>query len=271
MNHTIRSASFALCFLMLLAACKKQTKERDPETEDKETPDTETSVKHLLLPSKIVYGQLTTTFEYIPGSRRLKSISKSTGTSYHFRYKNDTLLYICEIVQGNNTVQENGIKRNAKLTPTAVTRFRLTGNVYSLLSQDKLTFNTAGRLTESEIYDAANTLTLHNAFTYLANGAIATITGKANAGSIQHSLTYDEKNSIFKNVSDGFLIYLLYGDLLFTAPTHNILSYHSTEKTDDNMMISYEYNAQNYPTKMVIKRAKWTETHYISYTSYPDK
>lgn len=255
----LMTSSMLIAALLSHSCKKRQVLFNQDEPQDKPTE------KKTILPVKIVYGKLTTEYEYFPGTARLKTIKKSTGYTYQFKYKNDTLPYIYKVLQNDKEIYEIDLIRNEAFIPIRSPRFKIEGNVYIPEGHDKLYFNESGQLIKAENYAHNNTYQSEKVFGYDINGSMISTSNTIKTPDIQHKLSYDNKNGIFKNLENTFLIYLLHQDILMATPAHNMTSCTSIQQPDDNMSLSYEYNNQNYPVKMTIIRPKWTETHLITY------
>lgn len=255
---------FCVPLLFAASACKKSIINTIPN----ENTNPEPVVKKIIVPVKIVYDRLTTLFEYLPNTAMLKEIRKSTGYRYVFIYNEQKELFEYRIYENDKFVYFAQIARDAARKITKIVKFDVEPiyqQSYYPRGQNVIEFNQKNQLSKISDFGADKKLIWEKILQYDDHGNIVKIETNQTALKTTASLSYDSKNGIYKNIADMPVIFVLHQDMDMLGNSNNMLDYSQLANTDDDRSIKYEYNTDNYPSKMMVTRKSWKETHLISY------
>lgn len=229
---------------LMLTSCDKND---DNNTTEEGTVD----LSKMYLPSKIVSDLGTTVYTY-NNKAQLTKIAESDGYEYTFTYSGDQLV--------EATATENDIKTfytfsqaGTKLTVNMKAEFN--GQTHN--DTQILTLDSKGNLLNDGDFN----------YTYDANG---NITKMKSDDSEEVVFKYDDKNGIYKNVKlpQWVFAYIVSEQINLVNNVVNIDSKDSDFPEDNfTATVSYNYNADNYPVKMVGKSTLEDDfTQTIEYT-----
>lgn len=229
---------------LMFTSCDKND---DKNTTEEGTVD----LKKMYLPSKIVSDLGTTVYTY-NNKAQLTKISESDGYEYTFTYSGDQLV--------EATATENDIKTFYTFSQTGT---KLTVNMKAEFNgqthndTEILTLDSKGYLLNDGDFN----------YTYDANG---NITKMKSADSEEIVFKYDDRNGIYKNVKlpQWVFAYIVSEQINLVNNVVNIDSKDSDFPEDNfTATVSYSYNADNYPVKMVGKSTLEDDfTQTIEYT-----
>lgn len=121
---------------------------------------------------------------------------------------------------------------------------RQTSGGYTLLY-----YNEKGQLITEENFSAAGIRDYVNTFSYDAAGNLLEIIDDEG---YYTKVTYDDRNGAFKHVKNSMLFYVFGGaDLEISSFYNNALTF---AQPDGNVEFIYEYNAIDYPAKVIVKQ-----------------
>ncbi|WLD24447.1 RHS repeat protein [Flavobacterium dauae] len=237
-------SAFLLAGLMF-TSCKDDDNKIDEGTVD---------ISKMYLPLKITADDYTTNYTY-NNKGQLTKIVESDGYEYTFAYSGNQLTSFVEIDSGTKTTYT----------------FSQSGNIITVNLVGEVNGETLNDTHTLEV-DAKGNLINDGYFiyTYDANGNNVIV--EAENGDGIANLTFDTKNNVFKNLNLPKWVsnYLS----LFNSGSNNSLtfSFVSTEYPEDNNSgtMTYEYNADGYPTKATATSTDdtgtYTDTQTIEYT-----
>ena len=258
----MRKGYYTALFLFSLStswlACKRQ-KINEQESE----PPTETVTKKQLIPIKFVSDKLSLTFEYQAGTTLMTKISHSDNShtliSYQPKY------YRVEQVK-NNTVYHYADFILTDGKATKVHTFDSFGRVDIPTGHYTLGYNLKGELAEIVDYNVSNELILKKEISYDAAGNIVElkVADKQNKTTL-FEYKSDNKNGIFKNVNHARLLFLEIADDFLCPDVNNWLSSKNALIPQQDIKFSYLYNADDYPTQMIMEGPQGKQTFTITY------
>lgn len=250
----------------LFAGCGK--KESPVPAANKEEPKVivvvpPTPVAKVLLPIKLESEQETISLTYIKDTGFLTGIETSAGIKELYAYtdKNElkqydrykkiskeyTVYYLRDqngsVIQGNqNDVDEDG----KLLTPKG--SYKISYNSDAHISGISWLNNSRQAIGSSER-------------TFSSNGNVVKL---ITSGTTNQSLTfaYDDKNGIFQNVKFKEVLSIESLPHLFFAATGNLISESDEKASGNNIVYSYTYGSDNYPTSMTITDSKSSKKVY---------
>ena len=255
-----QSASLLSVILFILGvACKKQALNNDPQPE---TPIENTSKKKLL-PVELKSTSTTLKLEYKAGTAMLTRIVHSdksqvliTYAAKYYRveqFRNDAVYHYADFLLTDGKASK-------------LHSFDSFGNVDVPAGHSVFQYSPDGQLINIKNYNVANEFIQERKLSYSAAGNLASIESvdKQNKSSLSE-YTCDTKNSIFKNVVYSRILFLELPYNFFCPDANNWLSYKNKLDPAKNIAYSYEYNAQDYPSKITIDGPNGKETFSISY------
>jgi hypothetical protein len=261
--------SISLCLFILTAnSCKKTSGTFAPETGPDTDGESEPVEKKLILPVKMVYDRLTTEFDYLPNTALLKEIRKSTGYRYIFLYDSKNLLFEYQIYQNDKLAYFAQFARDAQDNITKIIRFDVDleyGHTYFPKGNYQVEFNSKKQLSKIQAYGANKKLMEERNLEYDTQNSLVKITSKAEGMESVANLQYDQKNGIYKNIAYLPLILIVHEDATLLNSMHNVIRYNDSSNPAEDRTASYEYNPNNYPSKMMVNRKSWKENHLITY------
>lgn len=194
-------------------------------------------VSKMYLPSKITADDYTTIFTY-NNKAQLTKIVESDGYEYTFSYSGDQLVEATAIESNIKTFYTFS-QAGTKLTVNM--KAEINGQTHN--DTEILTLDSKGNLLNDGYFN----------YTYDANG---NITKMKSDDSEEIVLKYDDKNGIYKNVKlpQWVFAYIMSEQLNIVNNVVDI-DYEDSEFPEDNFTgtVTYNYNADNYPVKMVAK------------------
>jgi YD repeat-containing protein len=263
--------TITLCLLattiILTTNCKKH-KPAAPETPgapEVNNPD-EPSPKQAPLPLKITHKGIIYNFNYLNNSEKIAEITLSNGHKWQFTHKPEKQVFWIQLYNSKDLYAEIDYTYNDKGQGIKATTFSYENRVYTPENKYTFEYNSLDQLSKINSNDHANKPISDKTITYTTNPATTTYTTKV-AGKTTEETTYthDNKNGIFKNIQHTNLMPTYFDPLFFHCHTNNITSITTTNQTTTN--ITYQYNAENYPTKATITKGKTTEEMTITYTT----
>jgi hypothetical protein len=251
-------------FLFAASSCKKKIADAQPNLNAEPEP----VVKKVFIPVKIVYDRLTTQFDYLPNTSLLKEIRKSTGYRYVFLYNDQQQLSEYRIYQNDKFSYFAQVARNTEGKITKIVKFDVEPvyqQSYYPRGQYTLEFDHKNQLSKILDFGADKKLIWEKTLEYDDAGNMTKISTDEAGIKTRADLSYDSKNGIYKNISFMPVVFVLHQDADMLGNGNNILSYSQTLNTEDDRLVTYDYNTDNYPSKMMVTRKSWKETHLVTY------
>lgn len=271
-------SAFLCCFIVftLLGAAVSCTRQKtSPETAVKREilpekgadPDQEEpSSKKVLLPVLLGSSAKGTKLKYMDGKVLLtefeepeQQVSKITynkegSPSGIVHYKNSKVTGFTTYYKA-----ENGQVNKAERTVYNDKGTSLIVAGYFLIS-----YNEKEQILLVKAYNKDNQLISEKTRSYTATGNISSMTIKTSS-SHQVSYTYDNKNGIFKHVPFAELLFLETANDYLRAGSNNLKGESSAQLPAIDRKFSYQYNTDDYPAEITVKKGNDTENLNITY------
>lgn len=257
MKSTLRVV-LAAHFLFFMA-CKKISSKKKEETGS----PTEQPVKRFV-PLKFESDQLQITFKYQENTANLIEISGSDGYIMTITYKNQQP-YEIRKMKNNKPFQLIDYVKDKEGLPKA-RAFDENGSVFTPTGYYILDYDQNQQLGKIKYYNDNGGLFRESSLSYSMGNVTARIQSNYPGVSKSMHYTYDLKNGIFKHIKYPERLLLETRYPFFNAGQNNILSSYVTETPQENITYNYEYNADNYPSKLMITGNDRKQTFKITYT-----
>lgn len=253
------SALFSIPLFIICVSCKKLPNQEAPEI----VPPVETGQKKILIPVKIKSDKLTLTLDYQPGTALLTKISNTDKSHILITYK--PTYYRVEQFK-DNVLYHYADFLLSDTKATKVHSFDSFGRVDVPTGNYTLGCNSADQLVNIKDYNAANEFILERIMSYTTAGNLSELKLIDKQGKINVvEYAYDNKNGIFKNVKHSQLLFLEIAYPFLCPASNNWLSCKNTKVSNEQVTYSYSYNADEYPSRMVIEDSKGKQTFDITY------
>ncbi|WP_285057212.1 hypothetical protein [Pedobacter ginsengisoli] len=243
---------------LFFTACKKISSKKKEET----GIPTEQPVKRFV-PLKFESDELQLTFKYEEKTANLIEISGSDGHMMTITYKNQQP-YEIKKMKNNKPIQLIDYVKDKEGMPKARS-FDENGPVFTPTGYYILDYDQNQQLGKIRFYKDNGELFCESALTYSLGNVTAQIQSNYPGRSKNLQYTYDLKNGIFKHINCLERLVLEIRYPFFSASQNNILSSSGTETPLENITYSYEYNADNYPSKLMITTHNRKQTFKITY------
>jgi YD repeat-containing protein len=259
-NRSLACTAALIIISSLFAACGK--KGSPVPTPNKQKPEVVVVVPppivtKVFLPVKLESDQETVSLTYLKDTGFLTGIETTTGVKELYTYTNKnelkqydrykkinkeyTVYYVLDqngnVTQGNqNNVEGDG----TVLTPTG---------------SYTLAYNSDGRLSAVNRRDHRRQSIGTSERSFAADGNVVKLTSSEPAGQ-SLTFTYDDKNGIFQNVKFRDVLSIESLPHLLFAARGNLISESDENASSNNIVYSYTYGSDNYPTAMTIIDSK---------------
>ena len=243
---------------LFLMACKKNSSKKREETGN----PTEQPVKRFV-PLKLESDELQIAFKYQENTANLIEILASDGHTMTITYKNKQP-YEIRKMKNNKPFQLVDYVKDKEGLPKARS-FDESGPVFTPTGYYILDYDQNQQLGKIRFYKDNGELFRESALTYSLGNVTAQIQSNYPGGVKNLQYTYDLKNGIFKHINCLERLVLEIRYPFFSASQNNILSSSGTETPLENITYSYEYNADNYPSKLMITAHNRKQTFKITY------
>ncbi|MFA4868114.1 MAG: hypothetical protein WC623_07945 [Pedobacter sp.] len=264
---SIKSLHFvAFCALIVLLSCKKETKppieEPKPKKEEPTLPVPKDKGEYI--PIKLEAEGTTLTLKYKENTALLTEIVDSDGNKtviiYNTdgfpqkleKYKNGKLFFIDYYEQKDKKLT-NKIQ---SFDHDAITNRTSPNGYYTLTYNDQLRIGTI------DYYNNNKKLIKTSDLYYSESLNLSEIS------STEHktiAYTYDLKNGISSNIPFSDLFTLQLEHWFLKCKNNNLTTMLNQESPQNNIDISYEYNDNGYPSKVILTSAKMKQSITITY------
>lgn len=247
-------------FMLVLTSCKKLKKMGTPE----EKPVIQGPNPANYVPVRLQSDRLVVHIKYLENTAFMTEISDSEGYLSKVTYGKELPVQVKKYRDGVSFSYadfESADDRVVKIKSFLKEGKSNISKGYYLLSYD-----TPGKLRGLSYYNNANSLLREKTLSYNSLGNLSGFQVRELPGSdAAYLYTYDTKHAIFKHVKHGQLLFMELGYPFFNHGTHNPLSCLGSITAMENATYLYEYNAENYPSKLSITTENKTQTFTITY------
>ena len=252
--------SLAIPFLGIFLSCKKQ---KSNDQENGQGTDTVIVSNKILLPFKFSSEAYSLTLEYEPATSKLAKIIHSDKSYMLITYAAN--YYRVERFK-NNTVYHYDDFLLTEGRATKIHSFDSFGRVDTPTGHSTLEYNASGQLVNIKEYDASKILIMDRLMSYAVGGNLSklTTTDKFYKTTI-FDYTSDNKNGIFKHLKHARELFLAIPYSFFCPDGNNPLSCRNALEPQQNIRYNYVYNAQNYPSQIIIDGPEGKRTFDITY------
>lgn len=254
----------ALFALLLVLACKKNrnTKIEIPEPEPPVITKT-------FVPTKLEASGLIINLKYKENTTLLTEISEEVGsTKTVITYNAAQYPLALEKYQNSKLFYKVNYKMEDKKVINKVLIFDYKDllHTYTPRGYYSISYNDLEQLNSINYYN--NSDYLIDAQSYIKSGNLSTVTTTNESGFTNvHTYTFDHKKGIASNISYALLFAIESEHWFLSYYLNNLLNYRNQKSPSENTDFSYEYNADGYPSKMMISKDKNTQSIKITYKS----
>lgn len=245
-----------LTAIILLTACKKENTERTSPAEiikpENEVPDTKS------IPIQLQNGSSLSIFSYSEG--RLTEIENADATHMVIIYDKLLKPINIETFKGSLQVKLSEYKWNDKGQVTAIEKYDAIEGELAVSDLIKLKYNDSEQLISTQTFDKENKLMNEKNMTYDQKGNRISMTCTSPAQTVTY--TYDSKYALFKNIPYMYLFELETEQPVFCTSGNNVLTKTDGKNEANNIMYSYTYNGDHYPTRVKITANGKTQASY---------
>jgi hypothetical protein len=245
-------------YFLFFIGCKKTTSRKKEETE---TP-TEQPVKRFV-PLKFESDQLQITFKYQENTANLIEIAGSDGYTMTITYKNQQP-YEIKKMKNNKPFQLVDYVKDKQGLPKARS-FDESGAVFTPTGYYILDYDQKVQLVKLRFYKDNGELFRESAMSYSLGNVTSKIQTNYPGGPKSLQYTYDLKNGIFKHIKYTERLFLETRYPFFSSGQNNILSSTWTETPQENITYSYIYNADSYPSEVIITDHNMKQSFKVTY------
>ena len=244
----------------MFLSCKKQPV---ADLENKPNADTVLASTKIMMPVKLISDKYNLTFEYLAGTTKLTKISHSDKSyiliTYAAKYHRIELFKDNVVYHYDDFILTDG-------RTTKIHSFDSFGRVDTPTGHSTLEYNANGQLENIKDYDASKILLKDRVITYAISGNASVMTTTDKLGK-KHVFDYssDNKNGIFKHIMYARELFLMIPYSFFFPGSNNRLSCKNALEPQQNITYSYVYNAQSYPSQIVIDGPEGKQTFDITY------
>jgi hypothetical protein len=256
MKSTLRVV-LAAHFLFFMA-CKKISSKKKEET----GVPAEQPVK-TFVPLKFESDQLQITFKYQENTANLIEITGSDGYAMTITYKNQQP-YEIKKMKNNKSFQLVDYVKDKQGLPKA-RAFDENGSVFTPTGYYILDYDQNQQLGKIRYYKDNGELFRESTLSYSLGNVTARIQSNYPGGSKSTHYTYDLKNGIFKHIKYPERLLLETRYPFFSAGQNNILSSTGIETPQENITYNYEYNADGYPSQLMITDHNVKQSFKVTY------
>ncbi len=250
-------------FLISALSCKKH---RSTEEQPVEKPETKQPEIKKYIPVKFESGSQVITFKYLDGTTLLSEMTNTNGQKDVLSYNANQQIVKYERYQNEEQTYLIDYLKNVDGLVIKANQFIVTPHNYTSDGYLILTYNVQNQLISVKSYDNNNGLTVEKSKSYTPNGNPDKMT-TTTTGSPDHvmTLTYDNKNGVFKYVYNAQLLAVTAQDNFFLSVFNNILSGTSNLSAQNNLNYSYTYNANDYPSRYTVSSGSLIKNYTITY------
>lgn len=260
MIHLKTTTSLMLVGIMMASLSCKKSK---PKKEEINPPPKDDTTEQIFIPIKFQSDKLAINLKYTDNTASLTEIANTDGytTTITYqqllpkqikRFRNSNAYSFTDFETTNGNIAKiKSFNEDGRLnTPTGHYLLNYdakkisTINYYNasniLIQQKKINYNSSGTITDFILNDLSET---GNSFTY----------------------TYDLKNGIFKHVKQTQLLLPELSYSFFNYSESNVISCTSLKTPQENILYTYEYNSDGYPSKIKFTENGKQNTYVITY------
>ncbi|TCC96449.1 hypothetical protein [Pedobacter hiemivivus] len=262
LKHYHFSALFAL---LLVLACKKNQNTKI-EIIAPEPP----AVIKKFIPIKLEGSGLIINLKYMENTTLLTEISEAAGVKALIIYDADQYPSILEKYQRDKLIYKTYYRKEDKKTINKMLMFDYNDlqHNFSPIGFYTLSYNNLQQVSTINYYNKSDQLTDTHIQSYTTSGNLSTVNATNNLGSTNvHTYIFDQKNGIASNIRYTQLLAFEFEHWFLSYCINNLLNYRNQKFPLENVDFSYEYNADGYPSKMIITKNKSIQSIKITYKS----
>lgn len=242
---------------LFLMACKKISSKKREET----GIPTEQPVKRFV-PLKLESNELQITFKYQENTSNLIEIAGSDGHTMTITYKNQQP-YEIKKMKNNKSFQLVDYVKDKEGLPKARS-FDENGAVFTPTGYYIFDYDQNQQLGKIRFYKDNGELFRESTLSY-SLGNVTTRIQSNYPGTKSIHYSYDLKNGIFKHIKYPERLFLETRYPFINAGQNNILSSAGAETPQENTTYNYEYNVDNYPSKITITDHNMKQSFKVTY------
>ncbi|MBC8984732.1 hypothetical protein H9X96_02965 [Pedobacter sp. N36a] len=265
---------WALCCILLSYSCSKNQGLPDPAKKKEKPKDPEKPVppgNSVLIPTTIKSQNLLMTFKYEAESNLLTELIQSDGWVTKFFYRKDGTPMEQEYHKDNKLQQKISYVHSKEGMVEKILLFDKSGTTstgsYFLVQDEKK------RTTQLKKLDPRGKLVEEENISYNPQGNIISVLVTNNGNTTAMTSTYDNRPGIYRNIPYFQLLFLIQPQVQSRAiySNNNPLRLDYLPLSITSSSFTYEYNSNNYPSNLDIKKEKHTETLKITYKKIKPK
>lgn len=254
--------------LSLLFFTQSSCKKIDP-SKDKST-DPPANEGKLFLPVKLEAGKRQILLKYTDKTALLLSVEESNGYKEVFSYDKRNRISGLEIYEKEQLIRSSDYFYDAEGRINSINQFKITGPVYTPTGHQILNRQPDGKISKVTGFDIQDKVIQYTTYAYDTGGKLSNMTIEGPSLKKESiSFSYDQKPGICTSVQNASLLFLESRfSFLFCSSVCNLIN-KTAAGTDKALSYSYEYDKNNYPSKMVLKEGSLSSVFTLTYKTLP--